>query len=210
MRLRRAAARLAHDHRGISLSEVMVTAGLLLSVTAIFLPVMASVQSGVERQSDRSTMNDDLRQAMEQLDREIRSGNLIYDPSIEPDIPEGFSGFVLRIHTQTNATTRVPPEQCIRWRVKSNRLERQAYHVVGGAPVIISDWRSIAANIANKSVSPQVLPFMLDPSGRAVHVTLVSLAAGADSSTDAVHAETSVAIRNSSGSDPCTPVPTWN
>ena len=200
----------SREERGLSLAELMVTAGMLVTIGAIFLPIMAAVQTGVERQGDRSSTNDNLQLAVEQLDREIRSGSLIYDPLLEPGLPPGHESFVLRVYTQTNAPTRVPPNQCIRWRIKSEVLQRQSYHVVGGVPVIISDWRTYAEGLINKSTSPQVPPFVLDASGRVLHVELVGEAPGSDSASTPVRITTSIAIRNATSADPCTPVPPWN
>ena len=67
---------------------------------------------------------------MQELDREIRSGNVLYDPANCPPPPVDPSGgptcdpaegitanMTLLIYTQTNANSRNPGNQCVQWRI---------------------------------------------------------------------------------------------
>src|SRR5438034_5741471 len=103
---------------GMTLVEVLVSLSLLTVVLAVFTNALMTSQAAVNRQSDRSTSNDQARLAIEQPDREIRSGNVLYDPCPNPaPAPPTFNNDptndvypcqALLIYTQTNATTLNP------------------------------------------------------------------------------------------------------
>ncbi len=92
----------------MTLVELTVSMSMLTTVSVIFLTALASVQRGVERQTDRTTTNDQIRLALQQLDHEIRSGNLLYDPQNETPDPSNdvVPNQSLRIYTQANADIR--------------------------------------------------------------------------------------------------------
>jgi prepilin-type N-terminal cleavage/methylation domain-containing protein len=70
---------------GMTLVELMVTVALLSVVVGIFLSVLVSVQNHVAREERRHRANDQVRLAIQQLDREVRSGNVFRDPAAEPN-----------------------------------------------------------------------------------------------------------------------------
>ena len=69
--------------RGASLLEVTTTTAILGLVLAIFFSVAVSLQTAVGREEGRVRRTDEARLALAQLDREIRSGNVLYDPATE-------------------------------------------------------------------------------------------------------------------------------
>jgi prepilin-type N-terminal cleavage/methylation domain-containing protein len=168
--------RLIHRMRseqGMTLLELVVAMSIMVVVAVIFLSVMVSVQNGVERQTDRSQTNDQARLALEQLDREIRSGNVLYDPTLEPC--EAL-GLCLRIYTQTNANIRNPGNQCVQWKIvtATDQLQTRRWPSNWKSdPSLITPWRTIADNVVNDTVNPA---FTLDPDpnkgGRTVVVKL--------------------------------------
>jgi type II secretory pathway pseudopilin PulG len=160
--------------------ELMISMLLLGIASAIFLSVLASVQKGFERQSGRSINNDQARLAMEQLDHEIRSGNLLYDPALESDPGNGiYPGMSLRIYTQVNADIRDPGNQCVQWRILNGQLQNRYWATTWreDPDTEVSPWQVIAEGIANLNVSPQVSAFTLDPDpakgGRTIVITLL-------------------------------------
>src|SRR5437868_3449432 len=62
---------------GMTLAELLV----VLSLLGVVLPMLAlfliSIQRTVVRESDRTQSNDQARLAVQELDREIRSGNVL-------------------------------------------------------------------------------------------------------------------------------------
>jgi hypothetical protein len=149
-------------------------------VMAIFIPTMISVQQAFGRQEDRSQTNDQARLAIEELDREIRSGNVLYDPASENDAPDGiYPGMSLRIYTQTNATTRTPGNRCVQWRVFSGELQTRYWSTTWRTDSIVSDFRVVADHIVNQPnppTPPTTAVFLKDPdpakAGRTIIVTL--------------------------------------
>src|SRR5712692_7953796 len=165
---------------GMTLLEMLITISILSVVMAIFIPMLASVQNAFQKQSDRSGNNDQARLAVEEIDREIRSGNVLYDPALENDPANSvYPGMSLRVYTQTNASTRTPGNQCVQWRVDSGALEKRSWSITWQSDGIVSDWREIADHIVNQPnpPTPPTTPlFKIDPDpakgGRTIVVTL--------------------------------------
>jgi prepilin-type N-terminal cleavage/methylation domain-containing protein len=193
------------DERGFTLPELAITLAMLLVVTGTFLGVLDTVNRGVMRQTDRSISNDSARLAIERLDREIRSGNVLYDP--EDEVSGNYS---LRIYTQANATTRTPSFQCVQWLIEEEQLLRRFWPP--GEPGDVSSWRVIAENVVN--VLEDEPAFALDPDedkgGRTVDIVLMVNSTPDDPTNRTVRIETSLTGRNTSFGFPvdvCDPVP---
>jgi type II secretory pathway pseudopilin PulG len=141
----------------MTLAELAVTMMILGIVLAIIFGILFSVQRTLGREQDRSTNNDQARLAVEELDREIRSGNLLYDPqsAVLTQNPTGDpSGMQLVIYTQTNATTRNPGNRCVQWKVTNetsttpDQLQRRDWSSVDPLNSV-SSWRVIAEDVVN-------------------------------------------------------------
>ena len=188
---------------GMTLTELMVAAAVLGVVLTIFLTVLVSMQKSFGRQTARSASVDEARLAAEELDREIRSGNVLYDPGAESDpLNDIAPGMSLRIYTQTNAGTRGNPGfRCVQWRITNDQLQRRDWTVNWREQpdVLVSGWRVVADHILNRSVSPQVPAFTLDTSqaafgNRIVKIAIVANVAGSDAQN--VEVDESVTGRN--------------
>jgi len=171
---------------GMTLVELMIAMGLLGVVIMALLGTLASVQRRVGRESDRSLSNDQARLAVEELDRELRSGNVLYDPNPQPPptpIPPWVSdpshgiypGMSLLIYTQTNANTRTPNPgfRCVQWRAYNQQLQRRDWTTEDPAGTVTT-FRVIADHIVN--AAPNYL-FTLDPTtaygGRLIDINLI-------------------------------------
>ncbi len=207
---------------GMTIAELAVAMLLLVIASTVYLGTMTSVYTGVNRQQRRSEINDQARVAVEQFDREVRSGNFIadangnyrYNPATEAFAAPacgGYaceSGFSVRVYTQANATTRTPPVQCVQYLVTGQRLLRRAW--APGAATSLNGWQTIATDIVNKDVSPSVPVFSMDGSSgtRVLAITLlVNNRFGQADAPRTVRIESSIAMRNFSAGDPCTPIP---
>lgn len=197
----------ARDQRGMTLTELIIVASMLLVVTGSFLLVVESVQTSVFRQQRRSETNDQARLAMEQLDREIRSGNILYDPRFEP-IPF----YSLRVYTQANAPTRTPSFQCVQWKIEQRRLWRRSWPP--DQPSLVSSWRLIAEHVVNREPTVLQPAFDLDPdpnkAGRTLDVVLMVNADFATERSRTVRIQSSLTGRNTSLGYPitvCDPAP---
>lgn len=153
----------------MTLAELLITMMILGIALSIFLSVLASVQRGVVRQEQHSLRNDQARLAIEALDREIRSGNVLYDPASESS-----PYYSLRIYTQANAPTR-GSAMCVQWVLEGENLQTRRW--VPYDPSTATVWRTVAEGIVNLTATPNVQLFTIDPDpykgGRTVQVTLL-------------------------------------
>jgi prepilin-type N-terminal cleavage/methylation domain-containing protein len=163
--------RLRSDDHGFTLVELLTAMMVLSIVMVVFGTVFASVLGSVTREDNLSQTNDQARLALEQLDREIRSGNVLYDPANETADP----GYILRVYTQSNATTRTPNPGffCTLWKIDtSKRLLWRTWPPL--QPEDASNWRVIATGVVNKSLSTPAFSLDSDPNrgSRTIVVTL--------------------------------------
>jgi hypothetical protein len=197
----------------MTLVELVVTLTLLLLVVGIFVSIMASVQQGLEREVDRSNDNDQARLAIEEIDREIRSGNVLYDPGNAAYLPSGIPGGMgMLVYTQTYANIRDPGNQCVQWKIDqaTKTLQRRAWAT--GNPGGVTAWRIVAENIVNRD-APTVTAFALDTDpqkgSRIVNVTLV-VRTSVRSGLNTVRVASSISGRNTSYGYPlnvCSTIP---
>ncbi|HEX9122486.1 MAG TPA: prepilin-type N-terminal cleavage/methylation domain-containing protein [Actinomycetota bacterium] len=152
--------RRSQDQQGLTLVEVMVATSILAVALLIFLSTFASIQRATSRESDRGRNNDEARLAVEELDREIRSGNVLYDPAKEnaPSEQGGIAScsgcapsYTLRVYTQSNAPTRAG-FVCRLWRITDAR-ELQTQYWPPLHPEQASSWRTVATGVMNRQLA---------------------------------------------------------
>lgn len=204
--------RLRRDEAGMSLAELMITMSIMGLVVMIFITTMISIQRAVVRTDAHSVNNDQARLAMIEMDREIRSGNVLYDPASETP-----AGFVLRIYTQSNANIRTPSPGyvCRLWQITDDGL-LQTRSWPPGQLDEASAWVTVATGVVNRVVSPTVPAFTRsDPTsatgGRIVFVTLLINNAYAKHPTETVRIQQAITGRNTSygfPQDVCNGIPT--
>lgn len=204
------------DQRGMTLVELMVSVALMAVVATIFTTMLLSIQTGVMRQQARSEINDQARMALEQLDREIRSGNVLYDPEFEPNAVLAGKDFdpyfSVRVYTQANAPTRQGTfgsdgQQCVQWVIDDHQLFRRAWNV--GASASLGGWRLVAEGVVNREPTVAVPAFSLpaDDSNVLDITLMLNSRFGSADAPRTVRMDTSVAIRNAGTGDPCSPIP---
>ena len=153
----------------MTLVELLVAMFILGVVLLVFTTVLASVQTAVNRQDSLNQTLDQARLSVEELDRELRSGNVLYDPALE-NAPAGtpgrilscsgcLPGYTLRVYTQTNADTR-GTYRCVLWKVSNQQVMTRWWPPQ--EPSNASGWRVVATGIVNHDLSPLVVPFTLD------------------------------------------------
>ena len=197
---------------GITMVEMVVAMGILSMVLTIFLSALVSVQTGVVKAADRSISNDEVRLAVQQIDREIRSGNVFVDPASESD-----PGMMLRIYSQANAPTRPSRHRCVQWRVAGRELQSRTWHTEWRLNSDVTGWRILGNDIVNQQRG--VRAFELDTSttygGDGVHGRVMRihiLANRSDRSGQPVSIQVSVNGRNTRYGDsgmgsPCADAP---
>jgi prepilin-type N-terminal cleavage/methylation domain-containing protein len=159
------------EESGITLPELLVAMFIFGIVMLVFTSTLASVQGAVVTQDNLARTNDQARLALEQLDREIRSGNVLYDPADESD-----PYYVLRVYTQTNYHTPRTTFMCSLWEINMDgQLRTRRWYPAPLAPDP-TPWRVVATGIVNKELEVPVHAFELNPDplngDRTLYVTL--------------------------------------
>jgi prepilin-type N-terminal cleavage/methylation domain-containing protein len=154
--------RLSDDERGMTLVELLVATAMLGVVTTIFGSVLVSVQRSVVVNEQYSRANDEARLAIQQLDRELRSGNVILDPAstISTYTGDAPAYYRLIVYTQSNAPSR-GQAVCEIWHITGGEL--QARQWIPGSDTWFTSWRTVAENIVNRSTNTQAFRLNSDP-----------------------------------------------
>jgi hypothetical protein len=159
--------RLRDEDHGMSLVEIGIACVLMVGALLLVFEGVDSASNAVGKQIDRSATTDELRIALTQLERQVRSGNLFYDPALETADPaNGITpGFSLRVYTQANANRHPDfPNRCVQWRIHNGELQTREYapnfHVNNNP--YVTKFRTVATGLVN--VQRGVTAFDLDES----------------------------------------------
>jgi type II secretory pathway pseudopilin PulG len=160
------------DQRGISLVELVVAMGILSTVLLVFTTTLSSMQRAVVEEDVRSRLSDDARLALQSIDRQVRSGNLLYDPATETGTVDPFGvsadGQLFRVYTQVQFGDD-EAARCALWFVDDQRRLLYRYW----APLDednATDWQVIATGVVNRDEGTPA--FSLDGSGRTLTAVL--------------------------------------
>ena len=120
---------------GTSLIELMV----VMLITSGLMTIVFGVLIGVQKQTrDNLGRVDQLQQAklgLAQIDRQVRSGNVVVDPDQAGELPRS-----LRVFTQTDGV-----RKCVQWQVHQSTLRFRSWDAgIGGA---VEPWRVVARNV---------------------------------------------------------------
>jgi type II secretory pathway pseudopilin PulG len=198
-------ARLRSSDEGISLTELLVAMMVMALASGVFLTTLASVQKSVAETDIRTRTNTQARLALQTLDHEVRSGNLLYDPEAYTDDEDRY--FRFKVYTQANANTRQPTPgyTCRLWRITDDHeLQTRWWEPAPADPdATASAWRTVATGVVNRAVDPEEPAFVLDPDpntgGRTVNVVfLVNEDLNGDLSTGTVKIQGALTGRNTS------------
>jgi prepilin-type N-terminal cleavage/methylation domain-containing protein len=150
---------------GFTLVELIVATAILGIVFLVFTNVFVAIQRSASEQEVRSLNNDNVRLALENLDRIVRSGNVLVDPSIaDTDCKATGSAYqCLLAYTQSNGTASVPA-RCVQWRVQGIDLQTRSWlPKPASKAATVTNWREVATGILNLQTSPSTQTFKLDP-----------------------------------------------
>lgn len=192
------------DDRGMTLVELLVAMSILSIVLLVFSSALASVQMAVVRQDNLSRTNDQLRLAIQQMDREIRSGQVLFDPALEVGSCSGCQpGFTLRIYTESNANT--VGATCVLWKLGTTspyQLESARWTDSPDPPT--PPWRVVATGVVNGDPSINLTPFTLESGSRTLDVQFAVNQDLANRSTQTTYVQASFTGRNTSAGTPVT------
>jgi hypothetical protein len=195
------------------------------------MTITYSILTSVQHQTtDTIALSDNVGQArlaLQQIDRQVRSGNVLYSPANEASdqtngtagcygftiAPStvGNAGNCMRVYTQANGDNR-----CVQWRVSGGDLATRSWppdwQVSGG----VTGWRTVARNIVNTddvNSATQPPAFLLQGATSSYGTRLVDIVfqvKSTDQNGQPVTVQTALSGRNTQyGYDPsvCTPVP---
>jgi type II secretory pathway component PulJ len=192
----------------MTLLEVMFTGSILVVVLGIIGSFLVSAQKAVQQETSRSDTNDALRLATYQIERQVRSGNLFYDPALDNDPANGIlPGMSLRVYTQANGSTNAYPNRCVQWRVNQDRLDTREWSPSWTTDGYVTGWRTVTPGVVNRSVSPAVTAFALDQSQALYGSRLLEIVLVANTKTTAgpvARVQSSVTGRNTGFGFPTT------
>ncbi|GEA88807.1 PulJ/GspJ family protein [Cellulomonas cellasea] len=171
-----AARRRRRGDEGWTLVELMVSMTIFAVLLTIVFSILISVSTQTRDNLARNRAVEEARLGLMQIDRQVRSGNVISDPAAETIAGSGVAPYYsLRVHTQTDGVY-----QCVQWRViypagsefgdLEYRSWRPDWQAVGG----VEDWRVVAHNVVKPTGTGFVEsdpttwpPFYVDPSSAA-------------------------------------------
>lgn len=195
------------EDSGLTLIEVLVSMSIFSIVIAISYGALIAIQRQSRDTTARADAVSESRLGLAQMDRQIRSGNVLFDPANEADLGYPMS---MRIYTQANAENK-----CVQWQLADGELRMRSWTPDYPAPGSTkSAWSTIARDIVNDPAQALDTPFTLAGasgpySARVVNVYLK--VKSSKSSGKPVDVKTSLTGRNTVyGYDQniCSPIPT--
>ena len=207
------------DERGMTLVELLVAMAILSIVMLVFTKTLASVQMAAVRQENLSQTNDQLRLVVEEMDRQIRSGQVLFDPASEGSTTctGCVAGYTLRVYTMSNANAvsagGVGYATCVLWKVGSTSpYALKTVHWQSSDPNgTVTSWRTVATGIVNSQISGAAAPFTLESGSRTLDLSFAVNQDLANRSTQTTYVQASLTGRNTAAGTPvtvCATVPT--
>jgi type II secretory pathway pseudopilin PulG len=137
------------SQQGLTLSELSITMSIVLTLFALVVPVLGSAFRSFRDVSERVDTNSQAQLALNQVERDVRSGNVIAAPG-----PVGAdAGMEVRVYTQANGVL-----QCVQYRVADGRLERRT-RAPGLAVPWPTLWYTVTEGVENATQSPPIPAF---------------------------------------------------
>src|SRR3954452_1128564 len=155
--------RAADRESGVTLDEMLMEMVLLTFVVARVVGALVNIMRDSRRIQDRTDAVDQSRLALAQIDRQVRSGNVLYNPAADPDATAAAMNipaskiWQMRIYTQANGM-----ERCVQWQVTAGILRTRSWTPRWQSDGIVSEWKTVARGIANTSAQS---PFALRANG---------------------------------------------
>ncbi|PKQ17833.1 MAG: hypothetical protein CVT68_06465, partial [Actinobacteria bacterium HGW-Actinobacteria-8] len=145
--MRRRLQRARREEGGFTLVELLISMTIFSVLMAIILSLMITMMYQAKDNLGRQRAVEQGRLGLSQIDRQIRSGNLILDPIndgvTESGVPANYS---LRIYTQEGGD-----DKCVQWRVmfygsgEFGQLEYREWDPVDTTTV--TPWSRVASNL---------------------------------------------------------------
>jgi len=202
---------------GWTLVELLVSMSIFIVVLAIVFTLLLTMSQQTADNMARSEQMTQIRLGLAQIDRQVRSGNVISDPHDETwDNSHALANYSLRIYTQTDGTNR-----CAQWRVifptgpTTGRLEFRSWQPDWLSSGVVSPWRVVANGLVAPTTAAdapfQRVAYAAGAKAQSVQVTLWVKAAGLKASAAPAAIKSVLTGRNTVfgyPADECAAVPT--
>lgn len=185
--------------RGTTLVELLISMTIFSLALAMVYSVLITVQRQTKDQTSRADAVGNARLALAQIDRQVRSGNVLYNPATET-LP-----LSMRVYTQANGAQR-----CVQWQVFGGKLRSRSWSPTWQTDGQVSGWAVVAHDVVNTTATP---PFALQGGTTAYGSRLIDIALLVKSPTSGgknINVTSSLSGRNTAyGYDPgvCNPAP---
>lgn len=142
------------DHRdgGYSLTELLVSMIIFGIVMGITFGILITITNQSKDTLARIRALEEAKLGISQIDRQVRSGNVIMDPKYESDATAGVPKYYsMRIYTQAGA---VP--LCAQWRVKDKNGDGYGdleFRTWKPGPLDVQEWSAVAHNLVKMDFS---------------------------------------------------------
>ncbi len=151
--LRRRLRLARREEGGFTLVELLVSMTIFSILMALILSLMITMMYQAKDNLGRQRAVEQGRLGLSQIDRQIRSGNLILDPLLDGEAESGVpQNYSLRIYTQEGGD-----DKCVQWRVKFpvdsefGALEYREWEPVDTSTV--TPWSRVASNLLAPSAT---------------------------------------------------------
>lgn len=142
--------RIRSQDTGLTLIELLVSMGIFSVLIAFVYGVMITVMQQTRDVEVRDNAVFNTRIALQQMDRQIRSGNVFYDPNVTSD-PDYLPNS-MRVYTQANGDNK-----CIQWQVKDGVLRSRSWSTTWQTDSSLTPWATVATGLLTESVPPFTL-----------------------------------------------------
>jgi type II secretory pathway pseudopilin PulG len=154
----------------MTLVELVVAMAILTIAMVVFLSTLTTIQKATVNEDTRSRTVDQVRLAMQSIDRQVRSGNLLYNPNTAYGSPPLPASYTLLIYTQANLPT--VGDKCVLWSINaSNQLVTRYWPPLD--PLDATDWQVVAEDVVNRVGGTPTPAFSLDSTGRTITLTFL-------------------------------------
>lgn len=137
----------------MTLIELLVSMGVFSVIMAFVYGVMISVMNQSRDIEARESSVSNVRLALQQMDRQIRSGNVFYDPN-NPADPD-YLPMSMRVYTQANGE-----QKCIQWQVNAGVLRSRSWSPTWQTDGLVTAWATVARGVVNSNTVAE-RPFSL-------------------------------------------------
>ena len=205
---------------GWTLIELMVSMSIFIALLTIVFSLLVTMSQQTADNMSRSQQVAEVRLGLSQIDRQVRSGNVISDPNLETYANSGVPvNYSLRVYTQTDGTNR-----CAQWRVifpsgpptgTGGELQFRSWQTDWLSTGVVTAWRVVARDLVMPT-PPTDTPFQrvtapASSIAQSVQVTLQVKAPGSRSASAPTVIATVLTGRNTIfgyPADECAAVPT--